>query len=58
MDGKWRAKLRDFWRGEEGAGAVEYALLVSGIAGFIAAAVYLFGATVTQSLADSNGRLW
>jgi Flp pilus assembly pilin Flp len=58
MDQRWRAKIRDFWRDEEGAGAVEYALLVSGIAAFIAAAVYLFGSAVSQSLANSSGRLW
>lgn len=41
--------IQRFLKDEEGATAVEYGLLVSGIAMAIAAAVYAFGGRLTQT---------
>lgn len=39
---------------ERGASAVEYGLLVAGIAAIIVAAVFLLGGTVSQKFNDTN----
>ena len=38
---------------EDGGSAVEYGLLVAGIAGVVAAAVFLFGSTVSQLFSNT-----
>ncbi len=40
------ARISNFWRSEAGATALEYALMASFIAGTVAAAVFVFGASV------------
>lgn len=41
-------KLRDFWRDERAATAIEYAIIAAGIGGTVAAAVYSLGGVVQQ----------
>lgn len=43
MKKQWQTWKERFWKNEWGATAVEYGLLVAGIAIAIAAAVFLFG---------------
>lgn len=43
-----RGKLRDFWRDERAATAIEYAIIAAGIGGTVAAAVYSLGDVVQQ----------
>lgn len=45
---------KDIVRNEEGASAVEYGLLVAGIAALIAVIVFALGGTVNASLTDVN----
>jgi pilus assembly protein Flp/PilA len=42
---------------ERGASAVEYGLLVAGIAALVVGAVFLLGGTVTSSFNDTNGKI-
>jgi pilus assembly protein Flp/PilA len=44
-------------REESGASAVEYGLLVAGIAGLIVAVVFVFGGAVRTSFSRSCGRV-
>lgn len=44
-------------RGEDGASAVEYGLLVAGIAAVIVAAVFLFGGALNALMGDSCGTI-
>ncbi len=46
MEQTWLGVIRESGRRPAGSGLVEYALLVSGIVGFIAGALYLCGATL------------
>jgi pilus assembly protein Flp/PilA len=50
-------KLKALIYGEEGASAVEYALLVAGIAVAIAAAVFTLGTTITTMFTGINTQL-
>lgn len=51
-----RSRLRDFLRDDGGATAIEYALIASGIAGAIIAAVIALGTSVTGMYTSiSNG---
>jgi pilus assembly protein Flp/PilA len=51
-----RSHLRDFLRDDGGATAIEYALIASGIAGAIIAAVIALGTSVTGMYTSvSNG---
>ncbi len=43
----WQGSISNEGRGQESAGLVEYGLLVSGILGFIAAAICLCGLTLS-----------
>ena len=43
--------------GERGASAVEYGLLIAGIAALIVAAVFLFGGVVHNLFGDSCGTI-
>jgi len=42
---------------ERGASAVEYGLLIAGIAAVIVAAVFLFGGTIRNMFGDSCGTI-
>jgi pilus assembly protein Flp/PilA len=44
-------------RNEDGASAVEYGLLVAGIAALIVAIVFIFGNVVSKSFNNTCGRL-
>ena len=44
-------------RDEDGASAVEYGLLVAGIAALIVAVVFVFGGVIKNSFASTCGRL-
>ncbi|WP_137292781.1 Flp family type IVb pilin [Nocardioides dongxiaopingii] len=44
-------------RGERGASAVEYGLLVAGIAAIIVAVVFLLGGQITKAFDDTCGTL-
>ena len=50
-------KLRGFFKDEEGATAVEYALLVSLIAGVIIGAVTLLGTKITNVFSGVDGAI-
>lgn len=41
-------RLRDFWRDERAATAIEYAIIAAGISTFIAGAVYSLGDALLQ----------
>jgi len=47
----WRSRASS--HGEDGASAVEYGLLLTGIASIIAAVVFLFGGAVTDMFDNS-----
>lgn len=47
-------RIRTHLHREEGASAVEYALLVAGIAVVIMAAVFLLGGTIKNTFSKSN----
>ncbi len=49
--------LKAFINGEEGASAVEYALLVAGIAVAIATAVFTLGTTISNMFTGINTSL-
>ncbi len=49
MGQMWTRASREQEGGREDGGVVEYALLLTGIVGFIAAAIYLWGATLGLS---------
>lgn len=44
-------------RGEDGASAVEYGLLVAGVAAVIVTAVFLFGGALNTLMGDSCGTI-
>jgi pilus assembly protein Flp/PilA len=44
-------------RGDDGASAVEYGLLVAGIAALIVTVVFLFGGVVKKSFSSTCGKL-
>jgi pilus assembly protein Flp/PilA len=44
-------------RGEDGASAVEYGLLVAGIAALIVAVVFLFGGAIANLFTNSCGTI-
>jgi Flp pilus assembly pilin Flp len=45
---RYLGKLREFWRDESAATAIEYAILAAGIGGTVAAAVYTLGGIVYE----------
>ncbi|MCH7768737.1 MAG: Flp family type IVb pilin [Nitrospinae bacterium] len=52
-----RPLLRSFWRREEGASALEYALVVSLIAAFIVITLQAFGFSVLNLFSTSVGAI-
>jgi pilus assembly protein Flp/PilA len=52
-----RDRLRQFLRDEQGATAIEYALIAAGIGAVIVTAVNLLGGTVTGQYVAVNARL-
>jgi pilus assembly protein Flp/PilA len=50
-------RLRQFLRDEQGATAIEYALIAAGIGAVIVTAVNLLGGTVTGQYVAVNARL-
>ncbi len=50
-------KIRDFWRDEEGASAVEYGLLVAGIAVAVMGAIYGIGTALNTKFSSVQTKL-
>jgi pilus assembly protein Flp/PilA len=53
----WISKIKAFVKEEEGASAVEYGLLVAGIAVAVMTAVYAIGTTLSTKFANVNTQL-
>jgi pilus assembly protein Flp/PilA len=56
----WRRKmkmLKNFLRNEDGASAVEYALLVGGIAAVVMTMIYALGGSINSKFAAVNTQL-
>jgi pilus assembly protein Flp/PilA len=51
------AKVRNFWLDEEGASAVEYGLLVAGIAVAVMAAIYGIGSVLNTNYSQVQTQL-
>ncbi len=51
------AKVRTFWLDEEGASAVEYGLLVAGIAVAVMAAIYGIGSVLNTNYSQVQTQL-
>jgi pilus assembly protein Flp/PilA len=52
VDSKMVARVKELWRDESGATAVEYGLIVSAIAGLIIVVVFLLGKKVNNSFSN------
>ena len=53
----WMSKIKDFVREEDGASAVEYGLLVAGIAVAVMTAIYAIGTTLSSKFTAVNAQL-
>ncbi|MCL4500919.1 MAG: Flp family type IVb pilin [Deltaproteobacteria bacterium] len=51
------SKLMNLWADDEGASAVEYGLLVAGIAVAVMAAIYAIGTSLSGKFTSVNTRL-
>ncbi len=49
--------MREIWHGDQGATAVEYAIMIAGIALVIYAVVGVLGETLSQKFDDFNNSL-
>ncbi len=53
----WMSKIKAFIKDEEGASAVEYGLLVAGIAVAVMTAIYAIGTTLSGKFTAVNSQL-